>query len=83
MKLTVKQRHELHGVLYHFNRALKYIRQESIAVAICGNKATTTLHYSRGDGRTLYEVDKVIGSDLCGLEMGIHYLEGFIERHGK
>jgi hypothetical protein len=46
----------------------------SVAVARKGGPATTTLHYTRADGSTLYEVAKDIGSDLTGLDAGIKAL---------
>lgn len=67
-KLTKRQRHAIDRALYHLNRARRYLADPTVAVCHRGNVATTTLHYSRPDGLTMYEVNKEYGSDLTGLE---------------
>jgi len=74
-KLTKLQRRAIERALYHAQRAQKYIADNRTAVARVDNTATTTLHYTRQDGRILYEVAKDIGSDLCGLPDAIRELE--------
>lgn len=76
--LTRKQRRELEQVLYHMNRALVFISNESVAVACRDNMATTTLHYTRPDGACLYEIAKDIGSDLTGLPDAVRHLSRFL-----
>lgn len=69
-KLTKLQRSAIERALHHAERALKYIRQDHIAVGHLGNFASTTTHFVRAsDRKTFYPMDKEIGSDLCGLEM--------------
>jgi hypothetical protein len=43
--------------------------------------ATTTLHYTRADGKTLYEVNKEIGSEFIMLSTAISKLKDFIAEH--
>lgn len=70
-KLTRVQKIHAESALSNAVRALKYLQQSDVAVCRKGGFASTTLHYTRADGSTLYEVDKGIGSDLCGLESAI------------
>ena len=68
-KLNKKQLALLHEVERHLNRAINFINSDSVAVCRKGkNNATTSLHFSRADGETRYDVDKHIGSDLTGLQ---------------
>jgi hypothetical protein len=68
-RLTGKQRRQVQRAIDALDRALRYIRSPRMAVAIRGTPATTTLHYIRpSDGATLYEIEKEIGSDLCGAQ---------------
>lgn len=75
--LTRKQRASLESVLYHIKRAEKYLYSPDTAIARRSH-GTTTLDYVRADGKALYEVDKEIGSDLCGIRDAIQYLERFL-----
>ena len=77
-KLTRKQVSRIGYALRNAERAHAYIMRADRAVAIKGGIATTTLHYTRADGAVLYEVDKQIGSDLCGLESCIAELKSFL-----
>lgn len=74
-KLTKAQRAAIERALYDAKRAFRYVMADGIAVARKDTKATTTLHYSRSDGASLYEVEKHYGSDLCGLADAIRRLE--------
>lgn len=74
-RMTRVQRRDIERALYHVKRAAAYINRPDTAVAKVDNMATTTLHYTRADGRVLYEVAKDIGSDLCGLSDCIRILE--------
>ena len=76
-KLTKFQRNSLNQVLYHAQRAEKYIMSDRTVVAH-RSAGTTTLDYTRSDGKALYEVEKVIGSDLCGLQDAIRHLSAFL-----
>lgn len=78
MRLTQKQIKQLDTVLYHLERANKYLMNPELATAMRCRMATTTLHYTRGDGKVLYEVEKEYGSDLVGLRDGIRLLRLFI-----
>jgi hypothetical protein len=76
--LTRKQRESLETVLYHAKRAERYLKQPSIAIAKKGGMATTTLHCVNQQGTVLYELDKEIGSDLCGLYDAVRSLDRFL-----
>ena len=77
--ITRKQRETLERALYHLERGQKYIAKPNIAVCVRDRMATTTLHYSRqADGTSLYEVEKAIGSDLCGLDDAARILRAFL-----
>ena len=78
-RLTLKQRRSIEFALRHAERAYAYIMADSMAVARKGGMATTTLHYTRADGSTLYEVAKDIGSDLTGLPTAIAELRSFLK----
>lgn len=69
----------LENVLYHARRAEQFVNEPSLAIARRGKMATTTLHYVRPDGTTLYEIEKGIGSDLCGLSEAIRLLKAMLE----
>jgi len=64
-RLTRKQRLSIECALEYLKRGVRYLLSERIAIARRGGPATTTLHYTRGDGAVLYEVEKQIGSELC------------------
>ena len=73
-KLTRVQTTAIERALYHVKRAERYIMSDSVAVAH-RSRGTTTLDYTRADGKALYEVEKAYGSDLCGLFDAIKGLE--------
>ena len=79
--LTRKQLAELDLAFRHARRAHDYLTRPDVAVARKGQPATTTLHYTRADGSTLYEVNKEYGSDLTGLETAMSVLESFIAKN--
>jgi len=91
--LTKKQTTTLIIALWNLELARAYLYAPDIAIALKGKPsingpapATTTLHYTRADGCTLYEVEKAYGSDLTGLDNAIHTLCRFLgfsnEREG-
>jgi len=82
-KLTAAQTRSIETVLYHLNRAHKYINQPDVVLAIKKYIATTTLDFTLPDGTVAFQVDKQIGSDIAGLEMGIDYLNNFLTFHSK
>jgi hypothetical protein len=77
-KLTRKQVKAVEYALRNAERALAYIMAPDVAIARKGGQATTTLHYTRADGSTLYEVTKECGSDLTGLQNCIQELRLFL-----
>jgi len=82
--LTGKQKRQIQRAIDHLDRAIEFIRSPRVAVAIREKMATTTLHYTRAlDGAILYEIDKEIGSDLCGLAMGHEELCRLLESAGE
>lgn len=71
-KMQVRTRRELELVMLDLKRALDYLRKDTVAVCHKGGVATTTLHMTRKlDGAVFYEMNKEIGSNITGLEMGI------------
>jgi hypothetical protein len=70
-RLTKLQTRQIERAIGDLKRAHAYIMKPTIAIAHRGGYASTSLHYTRSDGSTLYEVTKEIGSDLVGLESGI------------
>uniref|UniRef100_A0A6M3L0R5 Uncharacterized protein n=1 Tax=viral metagenome TaxID=1070528 RepID=A0A6M3L0R5_9ZZZZ len=78
MKLTKKQISSLYYVLRNLERARDYLMSKDTAVCHKGTFASTTLHYSRADGSTLYEVEKTYGSDLTGLFNGIESIKSLL-----
>jgi hypothetical protein len=82
-KLTIKQRKALERVLYDIRRAKAYIDRPDTVVCGRSDMATTTLHYTRGDGTggALYALNKEYGSDLCGMESAERALQAFIANH--
>lgn len=79
-KMTRKQVQALESVLYHLQRAQKYIGRADIAVCLKRDRASTTLDYIRpSDGTALVDLAKDIGSDLCGLEFAEKGLRQILE----
>lgn len=75
-KMLKRTRRDLELVLLDLKRAKDFIAKADIAVCRVGGVATTTLHMQRQlDGKVFYEVNKSIGSNLCGLDEGIRKLE--------
>jgi hypothetical protein len=78
-KLTKRQRGELERIRYDLKRALDYINAPNTAVCRIGGPATTTLHMTRQlDGRVFMEVNKEIGSHLCGLGEGLRKVDAML-----
>lgn len=82
-KLTAAQSRSIETVLYHLERSHKYLMNDKIILAMKKSHATTTLDFLLPDGTPATGVDKQIGSDIAGLEMGMHYLKNFLEFHNK
>ncbi len=78
-KFTKVQRRALEQALYHLKRGREYLKQTSVVVAVRSEHATTTLHYTRGDGAVLYPIDKQIGSDLAGFDFAERELRRLLE----
>lgn len=78
-KLTKVQTRTLEHILGHLRRGQAYLDREDIAVALKNRPATTTLHFTRADGATLYEITKDIGSDLTGFRWAATMLEQFLQ----
>ena len=77
-KLTAAQVRSIETVLYHLERANKYLASDDVALCKRRTMATTTLDYTRADGAVLCEVAKDIGSDIVGYEMAMGYLKNFL-----
>lgn len=69
-KLPKKLEDELWEVLKDLRRGLAYLKREDIAVAMRCTLATTTRHYTQyhpKEPKHLLEVEKFVGSNLCGV----------------
>lgn len=82
-KLTAAQVRSIETVLYHLDRASNFIHTDRTVLAIKKSRATTTLDFLLPDGTAATEIDKHIGSDLCGLQDGIEYLKNFLTMNAK
>jgi hypothetical protein len=78
-KLTNKAKATLASILEKAKTAREFLSRADVAVARKSKIPTTTLHYTRPDGWSLYEIDKEIGSDLAQLTTAIRDLEAFLE----
>ncbi len=83
--LTKKQRAALESVLYHLNRASKYVREDSTVLgrktALCSDGlGSNGLVYVAPSDRTngIVSVNKEIGSDITGLYQAASDLERFL-----
>ena len=76
--LSKRQRHDLEQVQALLMRVQNWLLSDGIAIARTGGVATTTLHYTRADGATLYPITKDIGCDLVLLGTAISDLHRFI-----
>jgi hypothetical protein len=75
---------QLRAILSHLQRGREFLMSETVAVARKGkDNATTSLHYTRTDGNTLYEIDKGIGSDLTGIWEAERLLRHLLESQPK
>lgn len=77
-KLTRRQTGDLEYVLRNLECAQSFLNQHDVSVARKSKLAITTLHYTRADGNTLYEIDKQIGSDLTGIGNAVGALRAFL-----
>jgi len=79
-QLTKRQRKEIDRAFYAASRALGYIGNGNTVICKRKEVETTTLDYVRrnGGGCVLYEVNKEIGSDLCGLSDCVESLRSVI-----
>jgi hypothetical protein len=81
-KLTMKQTNQLVAIVRELTWAQTYLQSPSVAVARVEKRATTTLHFTHPyDDRILYEINKEIGSPLCGYASALSDLKRFIETH--
>lgn len=80
-KLTKTERATLREALRHAERAQAYIMKADTVICSRSTIASTTLHYSRADGKALQEMAKEYGSDLCGLADSIRILGNFLATH--
>ena len=78
-RLTGKQVQTIENALYHLDRATRYIFAPQNAVCVRGTRADTTLHYTRADGQTMYEVQREYGSDLCGIRDARRALQAMLD----
>lgn len=81
--LPKKQIARIELALRNAERALKYIERTDIAICRADSPATTTLHYRRDDGSTMYPLTKDIGSDITGLGSCIQELRNIIADHSE
>lgn len=71
-----RDRRELELIMLDLRRAADYLAKQDVAVCRVGGQVTTTLHMTRKmDGKIFYEVNKEVGSNLCGLQEGMRKLE--------
>lgn len=82
-KLTAAQSRAIETVMYHLERANKYLLDDNTVLARKKSHATTTLDFLLPDGTPATGTDKEIGSDIAGLQMGMAYLKSFLEFHSK
>lgn len=80
-KLTKQQQRELTTILENLKRAHAFVQSPRIVVCTKKERATTTQDFTRADGQVVYPIDKVIGSDLTGLQSGCELLESFLAIH--
>ena len=79
-KLTNRQIRDLRAIVNQLEWAQGFLHGDHITVARVERHATTNLHFTRTrDDRVLYEIDKEIGSPLCGYEDALKGLLGFIK----
>lgn len=79
-KIAKYERKELERVLEDIGRAIDFITRGEIAICRRGSVVSTTLHYTRCDGRgTLYEIEKRYGSKLASLWQAENNLRIFLE----
>jgi hypothetical protein len=77
-KLTRRQVAAITSVIHALERGVAYIDQPDVSVCRKGGPATTTLHYTRPDGSTLFEVEKAYRSDLCAFHSALKLARGLL-----
>lgn len=82
-KLTAAQERSIETVLYHLERANKFIQDDATIVARKKNQCTTTLDFEVPGKGAASSICKDIGSDMAGLQMGIDYLKNFVKMNSK
>lgn len=82
-KLTAAQQRSIETVLYHLERAQKYIQDDATIIARKKDQCTTTLDFEVPGHGPASSICKDIGSDLAGLQMGIDYLKNFSKMNDK
>jgi len=80
MSIPKYKQRELRTVLDSINTAITFIEQDRIAICTRDKFASTTLHYTRGDGSILYEINKEIGSQLVSLWAARRQLSTFLAK---
>lgn len=79
MRLTKESRATLRRVLAHAERARAFIHSDRVMV--CAKSSLTTATIKDPDGNGYHAIAKGHGSDLCGIDMAIDELAGFLVRH--
>lgn len=82
-KLTAAQTRSIETVLYHLDRANKFIQDENTIIARRKSMCTTTLDFEVPHVGPAATIAKDIGSDLVGLHMAIEYLQNFLSMNSK
>lgn len=82
-KLTAAQERSIEAVLYHLARADKFIQDDATIIARRKSMLTTTLDFEVPGKGPASSIAKDIGSELCGLQMAIEYLQNFVKMNSK
>jgi hypothetical protein len=77
--MTKKKLRELENILQSLKRGQTFLKDERTLVCRKKSVATTTLDFKNEKGEVCVSVDKWIGSDLTGVDMGVESLAKFIE----
>lgn len=77
-KLTKEQTKILEIILYDIERAIDYIMADNLAICNREKYASTTLHYTRQDGKVLYEVAKH-SSNIVGFQQAMKNIKFLLE----
>lgn len=82
-KLTAAQERSIETVLYHLNRANRFIQDDATIIARRKSMCTTTLDFEVPNVGPAQSVAKDIGSDLCGIQDAIGYLQNFVKMNSR